>query len=79
MGDVLQATPLCHALWLLGFDVDLLVSLPWLAPLLDGLPPIRRVLTDRAAVDFGGYRLRGERLRRPATPSRASPPASAVT
>jgi len=55
MGDVLQATPLCHALWLLGFDVDLLVSLPWLAPLFDGLPPIRRVLTDRAAVDFGGY------------------------
>lgn len=59
IGDVMQATPLCRALWLLGMEVDVFLNGATTAramgPLLGGHPAIRRVLLDPAAVDFRSY------------------------
>lgn len=58
IGDVIEATPACHALWLLGYDVDLLVNRPRadeLAALFRGHPALRRVATRPADVDPTAY------------------------
>jgi hypothetical protein len=46
LGDLIEATPICHALWLLGFDVDLVIDRPdaaRIAPLFENGPVIDRV------------------------------------
>ncbi len=58
IGDVIEATPACHALWSLGFEVDLLVNRPeaeGVAALFRGHPALRRVLTDPTQADPRAY------------------------
>jgi hypothetical protein len=54
IGDIIEATPTCHALWLLGFDVDLLIDRPdasRIAPLFENIPALGRVFTERDRID----------------------------
>lgn len=58
IGDVIEATPACHALWILGFDVDLLVNRPQaedVATLFRGHAALRHVWTNPAEVDPTEY------------------------
>lgn len=58
LGDVLAATPACHALWLLGLDVDFLIhraGAEAIAALVAGHPALRRVLTNPQDVDPNDY------------------------
>lgn len=58
LGDVVEATPTCHAMWLLGYDVDFLVQRPDaadLARLVRGHPAVARVLDDERDADPAAY------------------------
>ena len=60
LGDIIEATPTCHALWLLGFDVDLVIDRPdasRIAPLFQNGPVLGRVFTDRDPIDPARYDL----------------------
>ncbi len=60
LGDVVVASRAGHAMWLLGFDVDLLVNRPEatsLAALFRGHAALARVLTDAHQVDPDEYDL----------------------
>jgi hypothetical protein len=60
LGDIIEATPTCHALWLLGFDVDLVIDRPdasRIAPLFENGPVLGRVFTGRDQIDPGRYDL----------------------
>ena len=57
LGDIIEATPLCHAIWLLGFDVDLFVNRPdasRIAPLFESRV-LGRVLTESDQIDPARY------------------------
>jgi hypothetical protein len=58
LGDVIEAAPVCHALWLLGHDVDFFVDHERpgeVAPLFEGLAPYGRVLRKGDDVDVSPY------------------------
>ena len=58
IGDVIEAAPTCHALWLLGFDVDFFVNrenAALVAPLFEGNPVFGRVFTSRREFDPKAY------------------------
>jgi len=60
LGDIIEATPTCHALWLLGFDVDLVVNRPdasRIVPLFENIPVLGRVYTQRDQIDPARYDL----------------------
>ena len=62
IGDVLQSTPICRGLRLLGFEVDLFLNCgakaaDALAPLFTGDRAVRRVLTRASSIDFSRYDL----------------------
>ena len=54
LGDIIETMPICHALWLLGFDVDLVIDRPdaaRFAPLFENGPVIGRVFNGRDRID----------------------------
>jgi hypothetical protein len=58
LGDIIEATPTCHALWLLGFDVDLVIdrSDAWrIAPLFENGSVLGCVFTGRDQIDPARY------------------------